>query len=126
MKKLNVILDETTIINFSFFRKLIRRYYLICSIIPLLVIGFSYSFYNSQNIIFMQSKSFKNVSNDADSPTIAIAKIIGESQEGVDASEIIGMTQSLDFIKKLATDIYESGKYLSFNYNSLNSKNKTK
>lgn len=108
MKKLNVILDETTIINFGFFKRLVGRYLLTSLMVPVLVFSFFGYRYLNQNTIFLQSKTFKNIANDSDSPTLAIARIIGENQEGLSSAEIISMFSSLDFVRKLAEGIYDS------------------
>jgi hypothetical protein len=122
MKKLNVILDETTIINFSFFKKLIGRYLITSLLVPIVVFSFFFYRYSNQNTIFLQSKTFKNVANDSDSPTLAIARIVGENQEGLNSAEIIGMFSSLDFIRKLAEDIYAHKNFEKIIFSSLVSK----
>ncbi len=122
MKKLNVILDETTIINFGFFKKLIGRYLISSLLVPVIVFSFFIYNYTNQNNIFLQSKTFKNISNDSDSPTLMIARIIGENQDGITSAEIISMFSSLDFQRKLSEEIYASGKYEKLIFTGLSSK----
>lgn len=122
MKKLNVILDETTIINFGFFKKLIGRYLITSLLVPIVVFSFFFYRYSNQNTIFLQSKTFKNVANDSDSPTLAIARIVGENQEGLNSAEIIGMFSSLDFVRKLSEEIYAHKNFEKIIFSSLVSK----
>jgi len=125
MKKLNVILDETTIINFGFFKKLVGRYIISSILVPILVFSFFFYRYSNQNTIYLQSKTFKNVSNDSDSPTLAIARIIGENQEGLSSAEIISMFSSLDFVRKLAEGVYESKNFDKVIFSGLGVKTKS-
>ena len=119
MKKLNVILDETTIINFSFFKKLLIRYKLLSTIIVLIsVTSFTY-YYQKQYDIYRISKTFKNVSNDSDSPLTTISNIVGESKKGISEEEVVSSLNSIDFVRNLAETIYEGQDFLEINFSDL-------
>lgn len=119
MKKLNVILDETTIINFSFFKKLLGRYKYASIIIVISIISIFSIYYKNQHDIYRITKTFKNVSNDADSPLGTISNIIGESKKGITEEEVISSLSSIDFVKKFAEVVYESDQYLEMNLSDL-------
>lgn len=122
MKKLNVILHETTIINFPFFWKLMVRYKLFSIAIPLIVISYSTYFYKSQNDIHVQKVYFKNRATDSEGPTSAISSVLGEKSNVLTESEIVGIIKSLDFQKAYTKAIYEHPEFLDLNLAGLSSK----
>lgn len=107
MKKINIILDETTILNFPFIWKLVKRYYktaAILSVIPF-VIGGIYHF--KQLMIFSTSISFKSLTNETESPTSAIASLLGEKTNTLAPEELIAIGHGSDFLFKLANRVYQ-------------------
>jgi len=119
MKKLNIILDETTIINFPFLWKLVRRYYLIPILTPLFVFVVSAYFYYSQNVIYSTSVGFRSVADEADSPTSAMAKLLGEKTNGLSPQEVIGIAKSPDFFDRVSRQLVVNPKFQFMNFNSI-------
>lgn len=122
MKKLSIILDETTILNFPFLWLLVRRYKYISLITPFLGGLFALYLYFSQNLISTVSMGFKSVSNEANSPTNAISKVLGETKDVLTPQEIVGMASSLDFIQKVAEEVVKHPKFEELNLNSFDAK----
>ncbi|MEC7274812.1 MAG: hypothetical protein VXV96_00700 [Bdellovibrionota bacterium] len=108
MKKLNVILHETTIIDFPFFWKMILRYKGISFIIPLIVLIASAVYYNGQNDIYQRRKYFKNLTADVNNTSSAIASVLGEKTSSLTESEIMGLVSSLDFQQDFSERILKS------------------
>jgi len=123
LKKLNIILDETTIINFPFIWKLMKRYYFITLLTPLISVFLGSYFFMIQNDIYMTTNTFKYVSDDASSPTDVIAHLLGERTAKLNPGEIIGLVKSEDFHYKLAEKLYKHKDFKKFNFNSLYAKN---
>jgi len=123
MKKMNIILDETTILNFPFLWKLVLRYYRISFVIPVLGALLALQYYISQNSIYTASQSFKNIADEADSPTNAIAKLLGENTNRLSTSEVIGMVQGADFISRVSANVVDHPKFEFLNFNGLGVKN---
>jgi len=122
MKKLNIVLHETTIINFPFFWKLVLRYKLVGIIVPTVCILFSAHYYFDQNNLFQRSIHFKNVSAESESASSAIASVIGEKTNGLNPTEVIGMTKSLDFQQEFAEKVYSHKSFQQLNLKSINQK----
>ncbi len=123
MKKLNVILHETTIIDFPFFWKLIVRYKWVSIMVPLLVFSYSIYFYSNQSDIFQRRKYFKNLTEDLNSTTSAIASVLGEKTSGLSESEIVGMANSLDFQQEFTENILKHPELHQLNFGLLQEKN---
>lgn len=126
MKKLNVILHETTIINFPFFWKLMVRYKWFSMAIPALVISYSSYFYKSQNDIHLRRIFFKNRASDNDGPTSAITSVLGEKSNILTESEIMGIIKSLDFQQTFTKAVYNSDDFLRLNLGGLKDKKQFK
>jgi len=119
LKKMNIILDETTVLNFPFIGKLIRRYWFVSLIIPLVALIFGVVKYSSQNTIFQTSHAFKNTAESASSSS-AFASILGEKNRGLDETEIVAIANSIDFQFKLAEVLMEDQGFSNLNFNSIN------
>jgi len=124
MKKLNIILHETTIINFPFFWKLISRYSYFAIIFPVIIFSITYYKYQAQNKIYQRSVSFKYNTGDADSPTSAIANLLGEKTSVLSEAQIIGTLNSLDFQKSLAEKMAKRDDLFDLNFSSIHSRKK--
>jgi hypothetical protein len=124
MKKLNIILHETTIINFPFFGRLMRRYSYFVVAIPLVVFSVTFLNYKSQNNIYQRGITLKYNAGDVDSPTSAIATLIGEKTSVMSDAQIIGSLESLDFQNKFAQELSKNGELLNLNLGSVNHKGK--
>ena len=122
MKKLNVILHDTTIINFPFFWKLILRYKWISFLIPTFIFSLSILFYNSQNDIFLQRIYFKNRTNNGEGPKDAISSVLGEKTNSLTESEILGMMASLDFQQDLTETVFNHENLNTLNLGHLSNK----
>ena len=122
MKKLNIILDEVTIINFPFIWKLMKRYYIITFLTPLISIFLATYFFITQNDIFLTSNTFKYISDEANSPTNTIAMLLGERTAKMSPAEIVAIMKSEDFHHSLAERIYKHKDFKKLNLNSLYAK----
>jgi hypothetical protein len=122
MKKLNIILHETTIINFPFFWKLMIRYKWFSLFIPLLVFSYASYYYKSQNDIYLRKKFFKNIAAESDSPTSAIASVLGEQTSSLTESEVVGLIGSLDFQQEFTQEVIKDREFHSLNITPLNRK----
>lgn len=123
MKKVGILLHETSIINFPFVWKLIKRYYIFTMVIPLIVFSvFSYK-YLSQKSIFYVELGFKNVAaSTGGSASSAIFSALGEQSNILNPYEIISMGQNVDFLHKLAEKIHSREDFHKLNFNNFTSK----
>jgi len=122
LKKLSVILDETTILNFPFLWLLLRRYRYISLGIPLLGVVLAFYFYFTQNLISTLSIGFRSVSNDSSSPNNALSKVLGETNDTLSPQEIVEMAKSLDFLHVVAAALVRHPGYPKLNLNSFEAK----
>ncbi len=98
------------------------RYKFISVATVLVIVSIFSYFYNSQFNIYKVGKTFKNVSNDADSPLVTISNIIGEKKVGITTEEVLSSLRSVDFVKKLAEEVYDSGEFLDHNFSDFHGK----
>tara|TARA_R110002072_G_scaffold276051_2_gene437698 strand:+ start:39495 stop:40997 length:1503 start_codon:yes stop_codon:yes gene_type:complete len=122
MKKINVILHETTIINFPFFWKLIKRYAFLSMIAPIVSLIVGGYIYYSQKDIYLKSASFKYHVESTDTTSSSIASIIGEKSSGLSINEILGIMNSYDFAKQVAVSLYNRPDLLEFNFTPIKNK----
>jgi hypothetical protein len=123
MKKIDIIFDDITILNFSFFWKLLKRYVYFLIITPVVVSLISYHFYKSQHEIYVGSVSFKTMeASSGDSATSAIASLIGEKTSTISAPEVVGIADSVNFLQGLAESVYTDEGFESLNLNSIYSR----
>lgn len=122
MKKLNVILHETTIIDFPFFWKLVHRYKVLSLVIPVIVLAFSFFYYQGQINIYQSRKYFKNLTADMNSTTQSIASVLGEKTSTLTESEIVGLIRSLDFQQNFTKYVLSHPDLRKLNFGSLNDK----
>jgi hypothetical protein len=111
MIKLNAILDETTIISFPFYSKLLLRYYFISILVPVFIFSYSAFFYINQKSIYISSMNVSIIKSSKSDSTKAIASLMGESMEGLRASDVILMTKSRDFLMMVADKVYNLPDY---------------
>lgn len=123
MKKINIILDETTVLNFPFLWKLMKRYWLTALALPVLALIFGLMKYSSQNTIFMSGQGFKNTA-EGSSPTSAISALLGEKNRGLDETEIISIPNSIDFRFQLAENLMKHSQFSSLNFNAITAEEK--
>jgi len=97
MKKINAVLDETTIINFPFFVKLLRRYYITSIAIPSVIFIYALFFYINQSTVYSQKINFSIMKEDAQSASKSLAALIGEKTEDLTAIDILSISNSPDF-----------------------------
>lgn len=111
MKKLGILLDETTIINFPHLWKLLRRYGVLAILVPLLAISYGVKQYYDQNNIFMLQKSFIYTSADfsgGNSAQAILSRIgTGDDDSGMTPGEVVSFVQNIDFLQSLAKKLYE-------------------
>lgn len=122
MKKLNIVLNETSIINFPFLWKLIKRYKVLSISVPLIAGLYSSYTYLGQNTIFSGSSGFKYVSESSNSPTSMIFSMLGEKTSKLDTTEIISYGNSVDFQYRVAEEIMKNDDYKKLNFNSVGSR----
>lgn len=119
LNKMNIILDETTVLNFPFIGKLVKRYWLISLLLPIAALAFGLFKYSSQNTIFQSNHGFKNTAESAN-PSSAIASMLGERNRGLDETEIISIANSVDFQYKLAEVLMNKQEFSKLNFNAIN------
>ena len=122
MKKLNIILHETTIINFPFFWKLMIRYKWFSIFLPIIVFGYASYFYQNQSDIYLRKKFFKNIATESDSPTSAIASVLGEQTSSLSEGEVVGLISSLDFQQEFTSELIKLPEFRTLNLSPINSK----
>ena len=93
-----------------------KRYILVVILAPILCLGYGINFYLKQNTIYQQNASFKNIADEQDSATSAIASLLGEKTGSLSPSEVIGMIQSTDFLQKAAILLHENEKVMDLNF----------
>ena len=122
MKKFNAILDETTIINFPFFGKLIARYYILSIIVPISIFIYASFYYINQNIVYIQSTNLTFIIEDSNSPTKAIAKLVGEDTQNLTQSDVVAIGNSPDFIELLSSNLTKRKDFKLLSFDSLKTK----
>lgn len=122
MKKFNAILDDTTIINFIFFGRLMKRYYVLSIIIPVLVFSYAAFYYTNQNIVYIKNINFTFKKDDTNSPSEAIAKLVGEKSTQLESSDIIAITKSPDFKVLLSKNLSNDPRISKITFSNLKSK----
>jgi hypothetical protein len=119
MHKLRSLLDETTILNFNFIFKLGRRYKWIVAVAPFFVALFAGYLYKTQNQIFSGDIAFRFIAENKNTGTTAISALVDEQESGVNTAEILGITESTNFLQGLASDIYDDPDRDKMNFNSI-------
>lgn len=123
MKNLGILLDDRTIINFSFFVKLLKRYYVITTLSPVLVIAIAAYIYKTQNDIFSVSVGMVVKANaNAGKSSGSIASLLGREKKILSAAEILSMGRSIDFGQQMAKRIYGHPEFGRMNFNSISVK----
>ena len=80
MKKLNIVLNETSIINFPFLWKLVKRYKFLSITVPVIAAIYSTSVFLGQNTIYSGEVGFKYINEGSNSPTSMIFSMLGEKK----------------------------------------------
>lgn len=119
MKKLNIVLNETSIINFPFLWKLIKRYKFLSISVPLVAAIYSTSIFMGQNTIYSGEVGFKYVNEGSNSPTSMIFSMLGEKTSKLDPTEIISYGTSVDFQYKIADELLKSSDLKKMNFNTV-------
>ena len=122
MTKLNVILNDKTILNFSYLTVLLKRYLLISILTPLIVITGSVAYYLSQNDMQLASSSFEYSPNSGNTATEAIGELLGQQTNRLTPDEILTIGINPEFISGLAARVFEDEKFSTLNFNSTRSK----
>lgn len=122
MKKLNTILDQTTIVNFPFFYKLIKRYYITSIVVPLIVGLYSAFSYINQNTIFVKSIGFSIVKDQSSGASKTIASLMGEQVNYISYNDILLITKSHDFLVSISRKLIEHKDFNKFIFDSIMSK----
>lgn len=123
MKKVGILLHETSIINFSFVWKLVKRYYFFTLIIPAVVFaGFGYK-YMTQKPIYRVLLGFQNVSSSGSgSATTALFESLGEKSNTLTPAEVIAMGKNVDFIQEVSIAIRNHKDFDKIDFNSFSGK----
>lgn len=100
------------------------RYKWFSLFIPLLVFSYASYYYKSQNDIYLRKKFFKNIASESDSPSNAIASVLGEQTSSLTTSEVVGLIGSLDFQQEFTQEIIKDREFHNLNITPLNGKNK--
>lgn len=123
MKKLNLVLHETTILNFPFMGTLLRRYWYLALSIPIIIFTLSFYRFNDQNYIHVRSIFFINTTSDTSSPSSAVSAVImGERENGLSETDIVGILNSVDFQQEFAEIIYGNSDFNKIDLSSISSK----
>ncbi len=122
MKKLNLVLHETTILNFPFLGTLLRRYWYFSIIIPAIIFSISFYNYKNQNNIQKRSVYFSNTTEDQSGPSSVMSSVIGDKRSGISETDIIGILNSLDFQQSFAEIIYDHEDFHKIDLSSVKSK----
>jgi hypothetical protein len=123
MKKLNIVLNETSIINFPFLWKLIKRYKFLSISVPAIAAAYSISIFLGQNTIYSGEVGFKYVNEGSNSPTSMIFSMLGEKTSKLDPTEIISYGTSVDFQYKIADELLLMPDLKKMNFNSVGTRN---
>lgn len=115
MKKLNVILKESTIVDFEFLGELCKRYFLIAILTPLVTFGIGIFHYKKQLFIYQQSWDFKSLDTEGESSNSAIAALLGEKSSKLSKQEVVGIVQNRDFYRHLAEDLVSHDRFEDLN-----------
>ena len=124
MKNLGILLDDKTIINFSFFFKLLKRYYLITTLSPILILGIGAYIYKTQNDVYMIATGMK-IKPDAvgsEQSSKSLTSILGAEEKTLSVAEVLSMGKTIDFKQRVAEQIYNHQYFDRFNFNQLKSK----
>ncbi len=124
MKRVNVILDETTIINFPFIGRMIKRYYLISILTPILVVLAASFIYFSQKDLYLTETGFSYVSSTGGSGGTggSLGALLGGNESSVSSAEIIQSARSITMYQKLAEKLYLHPHFKDLNYNKIGAK----
>jgi hypothetical protein len=123
MKKFGIILDDTTIINFPFFWKLLKRYLFIAMIGPMITMGIGANKYMKQDTFYLQQSGFKNTSGNSGGGG-SIASLLGEQKTGPSPSEIIGTVSGVDFQREFAIRVRQHENFPKLNLTQFGAKTK--
>ncbi len=124
MKKLNLVLHETTILNFPFMGTLLRRYWYLAITIPTIIFSISIFYFNDQNLIHKRSIFFSNITEDNTGPSSVMSAVLGDKKNGLSETDIVGILNSLDFQQKFAEEVYSHPDFRKIDLNSISSKEK--
>jgi hypothetical protein len=122
MKKFNIVLHETTIINFPFFWKLMNRYRFATLVAPLLVFCYAFYYYSAQNTIFVRTINFKNIVSEQEGASSAIASVLGEKSSSLNESEVSGIIKSLDFQQDFSESLFQNPEFSKLDLSSAKDK----
>lgn len=122
MKKLNLVLHETTILNFSFMGTLLRRYWYLAVAIPSIIFTFSLYYFSGQNLIHVRSIFFSNITEDTTGPSSVMSEVLGDKKSVLSETDIIGILNSLDFEQEFAEIIYQNPDFNKIDLSSVSSK----
>lgn len=106
MKKIDTLLDGTTIINFPVYFRLLKRYKRFSAIIfvCVLLFGIILNFY--QKSIYYTSITFSDVASGNTDPSLKmLSAFMGESKDNQKAYQIIALRKSMDFTRKVTGKI---------------------
>lgn len=122
MKRVNILLDETTIINIPFFMKLVKRYIYITVLTPVLAFVIASVLYMGQKIIYTSQINFKLMSEETNSASGAIASLLGEKKAVISPEEVVASVRSIDFIQELSEKIVERDDFTKLDFDNYVSK----
>ncbi len=119
MKNVSSIFSEVSILNVQFLFKLARKYLWISITIPVVVSTIAIYLYMRQYDIYLAKISFRNIAAHQDSPTMAIASLLGEKPDRITANEIVGMGKSVDFLQRVAVKLVEEEDFDKMTFDSI-------
>lgn len=122
MKKLDLLLSNIYLINFKMIFKLIRRYYYIAFITPVIVSAIAYYQYSNQKTVYISDVKFKTESEAFSAAENTILNMKGIQNAGLNLDEIKSLIFGWEFLNLVATDLSKDPHYKSYNYNQISQK----
>jgi len=124
MKKIQLLLHETTLINFNFLFTLIKRYYLISIVTFSFIFILASYYYSSQNLFYTKQVRFFRANKDDKISDKTVNSIFKSDKADITLADIKIIIESWTFQKKLAEMIYEEPNFYRLNFNRLDAKEK--
>lgn len=119
LNKIDSLFDGTTIINFSFYLQLLRRYrksVVVVCVMTVLAAGAVYSF---QQETYTASIDFSDVSSSSADPALkALSAFLNDDKKANKSNEILNLRTSMDFTKKLSSSLMENPLFSKLRFDS--------
>lgn len=110
MKKFDLLLDGTTVLNFPMYFRLIKRFKKVSFIIFAIVLLFALGLNFFQKTIYYTSITFADTAAGNTDPSVKMlgAFLGGDNKDNNKAYQIIALKKSMDFTRNVATKLIEN------------------